>query len=194
MEDAARVRLAVARKEPVHVTSPTRKQQAFHVLVDELLDPSYRLASVLLGDRSEAEDATHDAVVRAWHAFDDLRDPGRFRPWFQRIVVNVCRDRLRRRQTQPSIPLLPELTVDAPATDPASGFPERDALEQALRSLSPDHRIVIVLRFYADLPIDQIAQRLGRRTGTVKSQLHHALKALRAAYDAGTRPPWEMGR
>ena len=54
--------------------------------------------------------------------------------------------------------------------------------------LTPDHRAVqIVLRFYADLPIDQIASRLGERRGTVKSRLHHAIRLLRAAYDAAAK-------
>jgi RNA polymerase sigma-70 factor (ECF subfamily) len=66
--------------------------------------------------------------------------------------------------------------------------PERDALARALERLTPDHRMVVVLRFYADLPIEAIAQRLGEPSGTVRSRLHHALRALRAAYDADSRP------
>jgi RNA polymerase sigma-70 factor (ECF subfamily) len=67
------------------------------------------------------------------------------------------------------------------------GIAEREALAGALAELSPDHRLVIVLRFYADLSLEQISARTGERLGTVKSRLHYALEALRAAYDAGSR-------
>jgi RNA polymerase sigma factor (sigma-70 family) len=78
--------------------------------------------------------------------------------------------------------------------DPAPRFAERDAMSQALSSLTPEHREVIVLRFYADLPIEAIAASLGIRIGTAKSRLHRALAQLRAAYDASARPPAEVSR
>jgi RNA polymerase sigma-70 factor (ECF subfamily) len=187
MESSVRISTHLASDERAIVGAPGSREQAFRGLVDDLLGPGYRLASVLLGDRVEAEDAVHDAVVRAWRSFGDLRDPARFGPWFQRIVVNICRDRLRQRQAHPATSIHPDMVDPTGSTDPASGIPERDALQRALHQLSPDHRIVIVLRFYADLSIEQIADRLGQRTGTVKSRLHHAVKALRAAYDAGAR-------
>jgi hypothetical protein len=56
-------------------------------VVEPQLDRVYRLATVILGDRAEAEDAVHDAALRAWQHFEDLRDPGRFDAWFTRIVV-----------------------------------------------------------------------------------------------------------
>ena len=61
------------------------------------LDRAYRLAGLLLADGHEAEDAVQDALATAWQSFDTLRDPNRFGPWFDRILVNGCRDRLRRR-------------------------------------------------------------------------------------------------
>jgi RNA polymerase sigma-70 factor (ECF subfamily) len=168
--------------------SVTRDDDAFRALVGGRLDASYRLASVVLGDATEAEDATHDAVVRAWGSFGSLRDPGSFDAWFQRIVVNVCRDRMRRRRVRRSVPLDTRLPGLPAAPDATTMTPERDALARALERLTPDHRMVVVLRFYADLPIEAIAQRLGEPSGTVRSRLHHALRALRAAYDADSRP------
>jgi RNA polymerase sigma-70 factor (ECF subfamily) len=83
------------------------------------------------------------------------------------------------------------VAVDGPtvvaATDGDRDIAEREALAGALTALSPDHRLVIVLRFYADLSLEQIAERTGERLGTVKSRLHYALEALRAAYDAASR-------
>ncbi|MEX1343603.1 MAG: sigma-70 family RNA polymerase sigma factor, partial [Candidatus Limnocylindrales bacterium] len=65
--------------------------------------------------------------------------------------------------------------------------PERQAIEQAIADLSEDHRVVLALRYYRDLTIDDIATLLGIRPGTVKSRLHHAQKRLRAALERRQR-------
>jgi RNA polymerase sigma factor (sigma-70 family) len=67
------------------------------------------------------------------------------------------------------------------SADETDAFAVRDSLAAALRELSPEHREVVVLRFYLDLTIDEIATRTGARSGTVKSRLHHALRRLRDA-------------
>jgi RNA polymerase sigma-70 factor (ECF subfamily) len=149
---------------------------AFEELARTHLAAAYRLAAVILGSPSDAEDATHDAFVRAWHAWGSLRDPAAFQPWFDRIVVNTCRNRLRQRRPVAGVDLTDEpgfVTADG-----SVGLAERDDMERALARLSPDHRIVIVLRFYRDYRIEDIAQRTGARPGTVKSRLHHALSRL----------------
>src|SRR5262245_35931804 len=69
------------------------------------LDHAYRLAGLLLGSADEAEDAVQDALVTAWQSYDRLRERDRFPGWFDRILVNGCRDRLRRRGTVRFIPL-----------------------------------------------------------------------------------------
>ena len=73
---------------------------AFTRLADEHLDKAYHLARAILDDDSEAQDAAHDAFVQAWRKWETLRDPARFEPWFDRILVNACRDRLRARGRQ----------------------------------------------------------------------------------------------
>ena len=65
---------------------------------------------------------------------------------------------------------------------------DRDQLERGLRRLSGDHRSVVVLRYFLDLPVDRVAELLGIPAGTVSSRLHHAIRALRAALDADLRP------
>jgi RNA polymerase sigma factor (sigma-70 family) len=67
--------------------------------------------------------------------------------------------------------------------DPGDALARRELLAGAIRSLSPEQREVIVLRFYADLTVDQIAERTGARAGTVKSRLHYALRYLREDAD-----------
>jgi RNA polymerase sigma-70 factor (ECF subfamily) len=145
------------------------------------LDRSYRLAGLLLGNAHEAEDAVQDALVIAWQGFDDLRDTDRFGAWFDRILVNGCRDRLRRRGTVRFIPMDP--SIDPAGADPFRDLIERDALLEGLTRLTPDERIVIVLRYWADLPLEGISERLGWPLGSVKSRLHRALGRLRAGID-----------
>ncbi len=73
-----------------------QRMAAFRRLADERLDASYRLATAILGDANQSQDAVHDAVLLAWERWPSLRDRAKFDAWFDRIVVNVCRDRLRR--------------------------------------------------------------------------------------------------
>ena len=68
----------------------------FVEVAERVLDDAYRLAGYVLGDASEAEDAVQEALTRSWQAWSTLRDQDRFEPWFDRILVNVCRDKLRR--------------------------------------------------------------------------------------------------
>jgi RNA polymerase sigma-70 factor (ECF subfamily) len=150
------------------------------------LDRIYRLAGLILGDAHDAEDAVQDALATAWQRFDDLRDERRFAAWLDRIVVNGCRDRLRRRKTIRFVPLADD--TDPPARDPFRAFLERDALLAHLGELPPDERAIVVLRFWADLPLEGIAERLGIPLGTVKSRLHRALGRFRAALAAADGP------
>jgi RNA polymerase sigma-70 factor (ECF subfamily) len=154
----------------------------FRTLGDRELDRAYRLAGFILGDGREAEDATQDALARAWGRRASLRDPAAAQAWFDRILVNVCRDRLRGRG-----PRVRWLTVDdhgGPVPDPFAETIAADGLLQAVGRLGVDHRVVVVLRFWADLPLDGIAERLGIPLGTVKSRLHYALRELRRIVDA----------
>jgi RNA polymerase sigma-70 factor (ECF subfamily) len=165
--------------------SDSEREDAFASLIDRSLPTSYRLAAVLLGSESEAQDAVQDAAITAWERFDSLRDPDRFEAWFQRILANRCRDHLRRRRRVRFVAMDAATAVATP--DREHGIAEREALANAVAGLSPDHRLVVVLRFYGDLALEQIAERTGEPLGTVKSRLHYALKALHAAYDAASR-------
>jgi RNA polymerase sigma factor, sigma-70 family len=154
---------------------------AFMRLADEHLDKAYRLARAILRDPVEAQDATHDAFVQAWRKWETLRDPSRFEPWFDRILINTCRDRLRapsRRTTDISA------EVALATGDHAGHVEDRAVIGSAIAELSPDHQVVVALRFYQDLTIDDIAARLGIPAGTVQSRLHYALRRLHDAIDA----------
>ena len=154
---------------------------AFTELAERHLADSYRLAALILGDRADAEDATHDAFVAAWKSWGSLRDPARFEAWFGRILVNVCRDRLRRSRRHGVTDLSDELLAAPAVGDSAAAAADRDAVGRGLARLDPDQRLVLVLRYYRDLPVDEIAARVGVPAGTVKSRLHYALRDLGVA-------------
>ena len=166
----------IAEPEPIRGARSTRPGR-FLDHAAPVLDRSYRLAGLLLGNASEAEDAVQDALVTAWQAFDGLREADRFGAWFDRILVNGCRDRLRRRGTVRFIPMDP--SFDFAGSDPFRDLIERDALLAGLSRLTPDERIVVVLRFWADLTLEDISARLGWPLGSVKSRLHRALGRMR---------------
>jgi RNA polymerase sigma-70 factor (ECF subfamily) len=172
----------VAETAAVGLNPSLAREEAFARLVSRELASAYRTATVLLRDPAEAEDATQDALVRAWQRWDALHDEERAGAWFGRILVNVCRDRLRGRRT-------PAVRWRDPggSADPSMRFDEHAALEDAFARLTVEQRIVIALRYYLDLSTEAIAERTGVPPGTVKSRLHHALRALRAAYEAEDR-------
>lgn len=149
------------------------------------IDRAYRMAGFILGDAREAEDATQDALAKAWRQRSSLRRIDAAQAWFDRILVNVCRDRLRRRR--PRV-LWTDVDDGMPSlgADPFAALLARDAILGAVATLPVDQRIVLVLRYWADLPIDAIAERIGAPAGTVKSRLHYAMQALRARLDEPT--------
>jgi len=165
--------------EPISRVQEVSRADSFRALVAEHLDESYRLARAIVGNPAEAEDATHDAIVQAWRKFPTLRDPERFQQWWDRILINTCRNRLRAAARRRSLPLSDDLLRTD--TEPFRRTDDRDLLRSALSGLSPDHQVVVALRFYRDLPAREIAERLGIREGTVHSRLHYALQRLREA-------------
>ena len=164
-------------------TADAERRDRFLTAARPALDRAYRMAGLLLGNGHEAEDAVQDALAVAWQSFDGLREAAKFGGWFDRIVVNNCRDRLRRRGTVRFIPLAAD--IDPAARDPFQAFLDRDALLGGLDRLTADERIVVVLRFWADLPLEAIADRLDWPLGTVKSRLHRAMGRLRTTLDGG---------
>jgi RNA polymerase sigma-70 factor (ECF subfamily) len=144
------------------------------------------VAHRILRDYDLAEDATQQALLRIWKSLPTLRDPARFEAWSYQLLVRACYAEARRtRHWSPDL-LLAE--TDGSAADPLADIADRDQLERAFRTLSVDHRAVVVLHHYLDLPLAEVAGVLGIRVGTAGSRLHYAMKALHAALDAAARP------
>ena len=160
---------------------------AFAQVVEKIAARSLVTARRILGDPDLAEDATQRALVRIWQGLPKLRDVERFEPWSYRVLLRACyAEGQKERDRRPQLPLF---AIDEPQTDHDVGaIVDRDQLERGLCRLSRDHRSVVVLRFFLDLPLDRVAEVLGIPVGTARSRLHHAIRALRAALDADLRP------
>ena len=148
---------------------------SFAVLIEPLLDPAYRLAAVMLADRSSAEDAVQEASVKAWRKLRQLRgDVSSLRPWFLSIVANECR--MARRQRWWSVLKMAE--IPPPESTPEGGG--GSDLRRALLKLSPEDRLPLVLHFYLDLPLDEVARALQVSPAAAKSRIYRAAKRLRS--------------
>lgn len=150
--------------------------EAFQQLAEERLDASYRLANAILGDESQSQDAVHDAVVRAWRRWSSLRDRAKFDAWFDRIVVNECRRRLRSAKYRRTSDIAGARLT---ASDATSSVHQRLLVEQALQQLKPDDIVVLTLRHYLDLQLEDVAVLLDIPVPTVNSRLRSARTRLR---------------
>ena len=172
-------------------SADARRHEAFERLASEELGASYQLAARILGHRDGAEDAVHEAVVKAWTAFGSLRDSELFEPWFRRIVVNVCRNHLRHGRVLKLEPLMAEHDGRRDEADPLESGALRDAVSLAIGWLGPDLRIAVVLRYWKGLSVQEIARATGVPGGTFKWRLHNANARMRKELD---RLGWEVGR
>ena len=162
-------------------------REAFTSLAAAMADRFLAVSRRILRDLALAEDATQQALLSIWRDLPQLRDPARFEAWSYRLLVRACYAEARRtRRWAPNIRLLP---VEEPvATDEVGLVVDRDQLERGFRRLSLDHRTVVVLHHYLDLPLPEVAEALGVPLGTATSRLHYAMRGLRAALDADARP------
>jgi RNA polymerase sigma-70 factor (ECF subfamily) len=161
--------------------------ERFLRLANGELDRAYKLAGLILGDRAEAEDVTQDALLRAWQSAKSLRNPAGFQAWFDRILVNACRDRLRRRKRVHQVALDDTVNVRF-ERDLFKATLDRDELLRAMALLSGDVRIVIILHYWADLTLEDVAERIGAPLGTVKSRLHRGLSEMKGSLEAAIGP------
>lgn len=163
-------------------------REAFGLLAVPLGDRLFALANRILRDDELAADATQQALVSIWRDLPQLRDRTRFDAWSYRLLLRACyAERRKERRWSPPLHVL----TAAAWTDGADGTKlviDRDQLERAARRLSIDHRAVVVLRYYLDLPLAEISALLDIPSGTVRSRLRYALRGLRAALDADARP------
>jgi RNA polymerase sigma-70 factor (sigma-E family) len=156
-------------------TSQAAREAAVVALFDEHADRLLRLALLLLGERSVAEEVVQEAFVAAWRDWDAIREPEHADAWLRGVVVRLARRSIRRKMLERRHSLgAVALPVDTGVHDPAG----RLDLQRAIALLPPRKRACVVLRYFEDLSEEETARTLGISAGTVKSQTHKALEIL----------------
>jgi RNA polymerase sigma-70 factor (ECF subfamily) len=168
-------------------------REAYADLIRVRSDRLFAIAQRILRDVDRTEDAVQDALVIAWRDLPGLRDPDRFDAWLRRLLVRSCvAEAQRERRLGATIRVLP---MDTPGTsDDYVSVVDRDELDRGFRRLPPEQRAILVLRHFAGLETAEIADALAIPPGTVRSRLHHAHRAMRAALDADARATAIGGR
>ena len=175
---------------------PGSRDDDFASFVGARSAPLLRLAVGLTGSRPAGEDLLQSALTKAYLSWPKVASAGDTDAYVRRIVVNTHLSLLRRRRVRED--LRPEL-VDVVGTVPKYGVEDRDALWSALSRLGRRQRAIVLLRYYEDLPDDQIAELVGCTAATVRSQAMRALNTLKdlpelaehSPRPAQTSPVWE---
>lgn len=154
---------------------------AFEELIAPLVEPGYRLACGMLLDRDEAEDAVQEATVKAWLKLSGFRAGADPRPWFLTIVANHCRDLRRSRWWSVLRGVDAQKARHAPFEDLAGVVD----LRRALAALPVAERALLVLHYYLDLPLEEVARVLQLSPAAAKSRLYRVLRRLRCHLEDG---------
>jgi RNA polymerase sigma-70 factor (ECF subfamily) len=166
---------------------------AFEHLVDRHRPVVIRVAARIVGS-DEAEDVSQDAFLRAFHRLDRFRGDAPFRSWLLRITHNAALDHLARRRAEPVDPETLDTREPSAARPPADRLEMRERierLERKLRGLSPQHRVVLVLRDAEGLTYEEIADITETPLGSVKARLHRARREFVEMLRANTYD-WEL--
>ena len=164
---------------------------AFEALAAGEVDRLHAIARLMMRDSDLAEDAVQETLVRCWRHLPSLRDAGRFDAWLYRLLMRSISDEFRRRRRfEANVRAVP---VEPSVTDETAAIANREQLEQGFQRLSLEHRAIVVLRHYLDLPFDEAAAVLGVPAGTARSRYHYAMAALKTALEAEARTPGHAG-
>jgi RNA polymerase sigma-70 factor, ECF subfamily len=155
-------------------------QDAFRLLIERYNRVLFGTAYLMTRDRQQAEDAVQDALIQVWKHLPSLRLRGSFEAWLIRILINEVNKKYRKKRL-PTIPLDQAIEIGDCLDDPGEAailHEEQLNLRKALQILPPEQREVVVLRYFSDLSVPEIATVTGQREGTVKSRLSRAVVRL----------------
>jgi RNA polymerase sigma factor (sigma-70 family) len=149
--------------------------EAFAALVQPLVASAYRLAGAMLHDPHAAEDVVQEASLKAWRKLRHVRPGAEMKPWFLGIVANECRE-VRRGRWWSVLKLSDSELPVTPGADSIAAFGD---LRRAIRRLKHRRRLLLVLHWYLDLPVAEVAAITGSSEDAVKSELSRAVGQLR---------------
>lgn len=163
--------------------------EAFTQLVEAGFPRLKGAAWLVLRDADRAEDAVQEAFVAAWQDLRALRDPDAWDAWTRRLLIRTCYRlaKKERRRTEVELSAQPDPGA-LRSTDATADVAEREWFLDELGRLDIEKRSVIVLHYYLDLPMREVAEILDIPYGTAASRLHRGLEQLRTSMDVGGEP------
>lgn len=169
-------------RELVEEFKAGKKDHAFDILVRRYQERIYWTVRRIVGNHEDADDVSQETFVTVWNKLDGFREESNFFTWLYRIGVNAALGHLRRAKVRDYVSLD---TIVRPFMDKSTRS-DKDilreerisAVEAAVQELPPQQRAVFCLRYYEGLKYDEIALMLGKSTGTLKANYHHAIKKL----------------
>jgi RNA polymerase sigma factor (sigma-70 family) len=151
-------------------------ERSFAELLKPMIEPGFRLALGMLHDPAAAEDAVQEASFTAWRKLARIQDRGRLRAWFLGVVANNCRNARRRKWVSDVRLGLPDqLSVVSSEETSLRGAD----LRRAVARLRHEDRLVVVLYFYLDMPLEDVAAVAGISVGAARARLYRSIQRLR---------------
>ena len=155
-------------------------KEAFGTLIEQYRNVLFGTAYLMMRDKGLAEDAVQEALVQIWRHLPSFRLKSSIKTWLVRIVINEVRQQTRKKKLK-MIPLESvnqEIGMIDEAETELIRNEEKQSLREALNQLQPEHREAVVLRYYSELTVPEIAAVMGQREGTIKSRLNRAMSRL----------------
>lgn len=154
--------------------------EAYGILIEKQKEYLYRMAYLYAGNEDAALEIVQETVLRAFRSIRKLREPGLFRSWITRILINVSKDYYKREMRYEAA-----AETEAPQEENGVSAEERLDLYRAIGSLPEKYRTVVILRYFDELKLDEIAYITGIPRGTVSAWLTRARQELRNSLKEG---------
>ncbi|MHB1043978.1 MAG: RNA polymerase sigma factor [Eubacteriales bacterium] len=166
---------------------------AFEVLVRRYEGKVYNIAYRFIGNQADASDLAQEAFLRIYQALPSFRGDSSFMTWLYRIIVNVCRDEIRRQQRYHIVSLdgsrneenSPVIQVASQEQSPEEIFEQKEfsgIVQECLNELSEEHRLILIMREIQEMSYEEMADALECSLGTVKSRLNRARQSFKEKY------------
>lgn len=156
------------------------EEEAFFTFLSLHKRQLYGIAYSYMRSEADTLDMLQEAAYKGWSKCRTLKDPAAMLPWLIRILIRCCIEELRRQKRRPSLGIDPSGSYNPEMVSVA-----KLDMEQVLNRLKPKYREVIILRYYNDMTVPDIARVLGKSEGTIKTWLHQGLKQLRGKIHHG---------